>query len=145
MTKALTSIFIVSLLSCKNSDTVTADTVTGTYQMSTEVSYRNNGTTAKQTASGKLVISRVNGDMFEFTEDYGGYYRKYRAQIQGQRISIVSGSAESLRIGNVDYMGDLSGKGVIATDGKSLNFDTVTEVSQPGIVFSKSAFVACNR
>lgn len=145
MKKAITSILLISLISCKNSDTPVADLATGTYQMTSEISYRSNGLITKQTASGKLSISRVNGETFEFTEDYGGYYRKYQAQIQGQRISVVSGSTESLRIGNLDYMGFLSGKGVIETDGKSINFDTVSEVNQPGITFTKSAFVTGSR
>lgn len=119
----------------------------GTYKMFTGVSLMTNGKITNQTGTGTLKIVRAasTGNTYEVTEDYGGYYRKYLATIDGNKLTIQDTNKESLRINNDDYIGELSGSGEAEEDTKTIRIKTITLTTYAGTSFKKVADVLGTR
>lgn len=144
MMKLLPFILMLAVLGCKKSDDVAPSPV-GVYQMHTENTFTNNGVVSNQAGNGSLSIVKLNDDLYELTEDYSGYYRKFRARINGRTLTVATGNTETVQLGNYSYMGVIDGSGNMNADGNSLSISTVTNVGLTGLTFKKQSLITARR
>lgn len=144
MKKLLPFIFVLPVLSCKKSDAVDPSPV-GVYQMLTENTFTNNGVVSNQAGNGSLSIIKLNDDLYELTEDYNGYYRKFRTRINGRSLTVAVGNTETVQLGNYSYVGVIDGSGNINTDGNSLIISTITNIGLTGLTFKKQSLITARR